>query len=216
MQTLQDSLKYRQWAQRLQDNQIDLRSVVDLKTIRKGNGEVLFSMVQLDAVAADGQKLLPIALLRGNFVSVCTCLVAEETGKEYYLLVAQRRVADGAVHYEHPAGMMDSETDPYVVALKEVEEETGLRIEREDLVLFNEDLWYSSPGLLDEGGYFFGVRLVLPAETIQAFHDQSAGDGGEHEFIQTYIATYDESLELIKNTNGRLNLMLYLAHFPTL
>jgi 8-oxo-dGTP pyrophosphatase MutT (NUDIX family) len=213
MQTLQDSLKYRQWADSLSHHGVTLHAVEDLKTIRKGNGEVLFSMIKLDAETQQGQKLLPIALLRGNFVSVCTCLVAEETGKAYFLLVAQRRVADGAVHYEHPAGMMDSETDPYVVALKEVEEETGLQIERDDLVLFNEELWFSSPGLLDEGGYFFGVRLVLPAETIQSFHDQSAGDGGEHEFIQTYIATYEECIQLIKNTNGRLNLMLFQEHF---
>jgi 8-oxo-dGTP pyrophosphatase MutT (NUDIX family) len=166
-------------------------------------------MIKMDAVTSEGQKVLPIALLRGNFVSVCTALVEEETGKEFFLLVAQRRVADGAVHYEHPAGMMDSETDPYNVAVKEVEEETGLEISRGDLQLFNEELWYSSPGLLDEGGYFFGVRITLPAETIRSYHGKSAGDGGEHEFIQTYIATYEESMRLIKNTNGLLNAMLF-------
>lgn len=213
MQSLKDSLKYQQWAQQLAQHNVNLRGVEELHTVRKGNGEVLFSMIKLDAVTDEGQKLLPIALLRGHFVSVCTAFVEEGTGKEYFLLVAQRRVADGDVHYEHPAGMMDSESDPFAVAMKEVQEETGLTIKREDLVLFNEEIWYSSPGLLDEGGYFFGVRLTVPSSVIQSFHNQSAGDGGEHEFIQTHIADYAESLRLLKNTNGRLNLMLYKMQF---
>src|SRR5262245_9808622 len=109
MQPLQDSLKYRQWAQRLQANNIILRSVQERDTIRKKDGEILFSMVEMDAVTEQGQKLLPIALLRGHFVSIVTVLIDKATRTEHYLMVGQRRVADGAVHYEHPAGMTDSD-----------------------------------------------------------------------------------------------------------
>lgn len=209
MQKLEDARKYQSWKATLERNGITIRGMEELKTVRKGNGEVLFSMVKIDAVADTGEPLLPVALIRGHFVTVTTCLVAAETGEDFFLLVAQRRVADGTVHYEHPAGMMDSEADPYEVAVKEVEEETGLNISREDLTLHNQEMWFSSPGLQDEGGYFFKVRLTMPLAQIQALHDNETGDGGEHEYIRTHIATYDEARRLIRNTNGLLGLFLF-------
>lgn len=209
MQDLKNSLKYQQWENLLRKNDVDLKDMQELSTIRKKNGEVLFSMVKIDAVGANGEPLLPIALIRGHFVGVLVSLIEQETGEEYFLMVSQRRVASGAYMIEHPAGMVDSTTDPYDVAVAEVSEETGVQISKDQLILLNEKVLYSSPGLIDEGGYFFAVRLELGKEEIQKLDDNSQGHGTEGEFIQTYIMKREEIMQKSVVANALLHLYLW-------
>jgi 8-oxo-dGTP pyrophosphatase MutT (NUDIX family) len=209
MQSFDESRKFKVWKSNLEKNGNQVHSVTDLHSVRKGNGEILFSLLKMDATSPEGNPLLPIAMIRGNFVSVTTCLRDQDSGEEFLLLVRQRRVANGAMFYEHPAGMMDQHTDPFEIALIEMHEETGMEITRESLHQLNEELFYSSPGLLDEGGYFFCCELELSREEIMSYHLQSGGEGGEGEFIQTYIATPAEARKLILNSNGLLGIFLW-------
>ncbi len=212
IEALGDSLKYKRWIADLEKNKIELINVEELSTVRKPNGEVLFSMIRLDARAADGQKLLPIAFIRGHFVSVLTILTAAESGERYLLLVRQRRVSTGDWFYEHPAGMCDSESDPAKVALKEVAEETGLQLTLSQLVALNQEPYYTSPGVSDEGGYFFYCELTLPAAEIASFQEKNRGDNTENEYIITCAVPIKEAIGLLKNVASLANWYLYLAH----
>ncbi len=209
MENLQDSLKYRQWRQTLEANQIQLHSMEELSVTRKPNGEILFAKLRVHATNAQGEKLLPIVLLRGHFVSVVTCFTSAETGKQYLLLVKQHRIANGAVSYEHPAGMCDSEKNPLAVAVKEVKEETGLEITASQLVQLNEEILFTSAGLLDEGGYLFYCELTLPDAEIDTFRDTKQGAVGENEHINTCVCPIDEALPLMNSVVSQLNLLLY-------
>lgn len=209
MEDLKDSLKYQQWERELQDNGIDLRGLEELKTVRKGNGDVLFALLKIDALAPNGEPLLPIALLRGHFVGVLVCLVDDSNGDEFFLMVRQRRVATGAVMLEHPAGMVDSTKDPFDVALAEVREETGLQIDREQLVLLNDKVLHSSPGLLDEGGWFFGTEIRMSTAAIEALRGDSQGHGTEGEFIETAVLTREEAMSESTVANALLHFFLW-------
>ncbi|MFM2375161.1 MAG: hypothetical protein RLZZ165_258 [Bacteroidota bacterium] len=209
MQKLEDSLKYQTWSADLKANGITLAGLEELSTVRKKNGEVLFSLVKMEAKAPEGNPLLPIVMLRGNFVSVLTCLVDRHTREEFLLLVCQRRVANGALFYEHPAGMCDDQADPYGVALVEVSEETGMEIQREWLTLHNPERLYSSPGLLDEAGFFFSCEIEMDRSEIDSYHMKRGGHYGEGEFIHTYVARHGEAKRLIKNVSGLLAIYLW-------
>lgn len=209
MQDLKDSLKYQQWERLLKENDVDIRSLEELHTVRKKNGEVLFSMVKMDAIGANGEPLLPIALLRGHFVGVLVSLLEKESGVEKFLMVSQRRVASGAYMIEHPAGMVDSTKDPYEVAIMEVKEETGIEIQRDQLILLKERVLYSSPGLMDEGGYFFGVQLEVTQEEIRELEGNSMGHGTEGEYIQTFILTREEAMNQSVVANALLHFYLW-------
>lgn len=211
MQPYNESMKYRRWRELLRRNGIDVKSEEELYTVHKPDGEALFILLRMHAVDPDGVPLLPTVMLRGHFVSVLICLTNRETGQRFLLLVKQRRVADGSYFYEHPAGMCDSDTDPYAVAVREVEEETGLVIGRDDLHRLNQELLYSSPGLLDEAGFFFYYERTLPESEIARYRNRQTGAVGEHEYIRTHICTLDEAKRLIRNTNGLLHLYLYEA-----
>ena len=210
MEKFEDSFKFKSWRNVLLKNQIKINSIKELHTVNKGNGEMLFTPVHIDAVDPDNHKLLPVVLIRGHFVSVVTCLIEKETGNKYFLLVKQRRVANGEIFYEHPAGMCDSEPDPWKVAVKEVGEETGLQITRDNLRLLHPDPLYSSAGLLDEAGYFFACDIPLSRKEIDTFRDKPAGAIDENEVIITHVCTLSEVFSLIRNTNGLLATYLYL------
>lgn len=210
MEKFEDSFKFKAWRDVLVKNQIKINSIKELHTVNKGNGEVLFTLVHIDAVDPDNHKLLPVVLVRGHFVAVVTCLIEKETGNKYFLLVKQRRVANGEIFYEHPAGMCDSEPDPWKVAVKEVGEETGLQITRDNLRLLHPDPLYSSAGLLDEAGYFFACDIHLSRKEIDSYRGKSAGAVDEHEVIVTHVCTLSEVFNLIRNTNGLLATYLYL------
>ncbi len=209
MQDLKDSLKYQNWEKLLKENDVDLRTIEELYTVRKRNGEVLFSMIKMDAVGSNGEPLLPIALLRGHFVGVLVSLFNKKNGEEKFLMVSQRRVASGAYMLEHPAGMVDSTTDPFEVGITEVREETGIEITKDQLVLLNEQILYSSPGLIDEGGYFFGVRLEMTEAEIQQLNDNSQGHGTEGEFIQTKVLSREEAMRESVVANALLHFYLW-------
>lgn len=209
MESLKDSLKYQQWEQQLAQHKINLRQMEELKLVRKRNGEVLFAFIKVDAIAPNGEPLLPIALLRGHFVGVLVCIVDIVTQEEFYLMVRQRRIATGEVMLEHPAGMVDNTSDPYDVALAEVREETGLHIEREQLALLNDKILYSSPGLLDEGGYFFGVELEMSSAEIVDLRSKNEGHGTEGEFIETAVLTREEAMAESNVANALLHFYLW-------
>jgi 8-oxo-dGTP pyrophosphatase MutT (NUDIX family) len=167
-------------------------------------------MIKADLSTPEQTKIPPIAVIRGHFVAVLTILKEKETATEYLLLVKQRRVANGAFFYEHPAGMCDFEVDPYQVAIKEVEEETGITITREDLTLLNKEVLYTSPGLLDEGGYFFYTKLSLSSSEIADLQGKSTGAEHESEAITLAVTTFEEALTLTKSVNAKMLILWYL------
>lgn len=211
MEALQHALKYRQWQQSLSAHGVRFTTPVhEIHTLRKGNGEVLFSLIDSHPVDPDGHPLHGLCLLRGHFVCVLTCIRNTDTGTRQLLLVRQRRICNGALFYEHPAGMMDSDSDPYATALKELEEETGLVVRRDQLHALNPDLYYSSPGLLDEGGFFFYCNLEMTGAQIAALQGAQRGAAHEKERILLHLATVDEALRLVKNIQGQLCIYLWL------
>ena len=122
MQNLKNTVKFLEWEKSLLSNNIKIDNIEEKYNVYKKNGELLFALIHLKATDEKGTPLLPMVLLRGHFVSVVTVLIDSSTNEKYFLLVKQRRVANGSIFYEHPAGMCDNEIDPYKVAIKDVRE----------------------------------------------------------------------------------------------
>ncbi|MDX1961176.1 MAG: NUDIX hydrolase [Leptospiraceae bacterium] len=209
MEKFTEALKVKEWIKELEKNGIIIKSITEKALVYKRNGELLFALLGIDAKDSNDIPLLPTVLVRGHFVSVVTCLKEKETNERYFLLVKQIRVATGSIFYEHPAGMCDSEIDPYTVALKEVKEETGLSIKRDNLELLWEEPLYSSPGLLDEAGYFFSCEIELTKKEIDEYRDKLTGAEGESEFIETFVCPAKDIMNYIKNSSGIMSTLLF-------
>lgn len=214
-ESLFEAPKFKVWQQNLLQNGLNVHSVKEIYSKFRYNGEILFSLVSVDASLPEGGKIPPICFIRGASVSVVVCFIEKETKEKYLLLVKQRRVADGSYMYETPAGMMDTEADPLTVAVKEVEEETGLQVTKEQVIALTAQKLYCSPGACDESMYMFYCELTLSKAEIFAFHNQSTGVASEYENIETTVVSIPEAMKMITNTNGLLNIYLYLSAIGT-
>ncbi len=206
---LEASLKFQQWKQTLERNGVLLEGYEPLAIIPKGK-QLLFAMLKAKMRCKEGYYLPSIVVLRGHFVSIMPVLIAQETEKKYLLLVKQRRVATGGYFYEFPCGMCDEEQNVVKVAQKELKEETGLYLPEEDFHLLNERPFYTSQGLLDEGGFFFYVEKTLPLQAILRFHGQQQGAQQENERIEVVVVSLEEAPKYLNHTSGLTHYYLYL------
>jgi len=210
MESLEDAHKYRFWRKQLELNGLKINGVKEHFVRRRGNGEVLFAMLELDADTPEGDKIPPVCFLKGHAASVLVALIDKKTGERFVVLVRQRRICDGSQTYEHPAGMVDAEDDPTEVAAREVGEEIGLSLQPDELTKLNPRLWFPSTGTSDEAMHYFFVEKRMSREEIMRFHHKKMTNDSEFERITTYVATLPEAHQLVNNVNGLLIHYLYL------
>lgn len=207
---LVDAHKFNLWKNRLESNGLDIHRIDELYSRRNGKGEVLFSLLYTDATTPEGNKIPPICFLKGEVVCVLICFIDTLTKEKFLILVRQRRICDGSLTYEHPAGMLDSESDAAEVAAREVWEETGIAVQKEQLVQLNSEPFYPSTGTSDEAMYLYYCELELAHEEIQSYHNKSQGLLSDHEYIETFVVPFEEGHKLITNVNGVLLNFMYL------
>ncbi|MBC3787493.1 NUDIX hydrolase [Spirosoma utsteinense] len=209
---LEQAPKYRAWRRALANNQITVSQVEPLYVHQADkDGSMLYALLKLDADTAEGTKLNPICFLKGDAVSMLVILIAEETNEKYVLLVRQRRVCDGSITHEHPAGMIDEDDpSPIEVAARELGEEAQLTVDPSELKpLFDKPL-FSATSTTDEALHFFYLERRMPLADIQAMNDTSTGEEEENEHTQLQIVTIPEAHKLVSNLHGVMSHLLYL------
>ncbi len=210
---LEEAHKFKLWKSQLEKSGLQINGVEEVYTRRRYNGEVLFSTLMLDATTPEGDKIPPICFLKGEVVCILICLIDELTSDKYLLLVKQRRIAEGAHTYEHPAGMVDNVKTPEFISVQEVKEETGIEISEDQLInLCPERRLFPSTGTSDEAMYFYAAELSMSAEKIKSYENKDMGTDYEFERITTHVYPFKEGHKLINNSNGLLLNYLYLAH----
>jgi ADP-sugar diphosphatase len=209
---LNQSHKFKLWKHHIQHNGLEINAIEEVYTRRRYNGEVLFSLLMLDAQTPEGDKIPPICFLKGEVVCVLVCLIDIQTKEKYLLLVKQRRIAEGAFTFEHPAGMVDAHKNPIEIAIQEVREETGLEINQDSLHgLASNKRLFPSTGTSDEAMHFFYCELEMSKKDINQLEAQEMGTDYEFERITTHVFSFEEGHRRINNTNGLLLNYLYLS-----
>lgn len=211
MENWKNAPKFLAWKKNLEENGLEIHGVESHFTRYRYNGDVLFSLLTLNATTPEGDKIPPVCFLKGEVVCMLICLIDPGTQEKFLLLVRQRRIAEGAHTWEHPAGMVDDVKSPLDTAVIEIQEETGLTIRPEDLIDLNAGKrFFPSTGTSDEAIYFFACELTMTAEQRARWDKQSTGTTYEHERIVTEVVPFLEAHRRITNTNGLLLNYLYL------
>lgn len=212
LEKLEDAHKFKLWKSNLIANGLKINKIDEHYTRRRYNGEVLFSLLMLDAETPEGDKIPPICFLKGEVVCVLICLINKETKEKFLLLVKQRRIAEGGFTYEHPAGMVDGTKTPLEIAVQEVREETGLEISESQLMdLMEGKRGFPATGTSDEAIYLYACEIEMTTEEIAAMNNKEMGTDYEFERITTHVVPFVEGHRMINNTNALLLDYMYLT-----
>lgn len=122
------------------------------------------------------KKLIPgnIVFIRGGSVAVLIIIEVENEDEPYVLMCSQVRIPSGDIISELPAGMLDASSNVTLVALKEIEEETGLKLNTHDLQSLGS--FFPSPGGCDEEISLFFTKKTISQRLFQQKKDIVFGE----------------------------------------
>ncbi|KAL6606289.1 hypothetical protein ACP70R_041942 [Stipagrostis hirtigluma subsp. patula] len=200
-----DSALFKQWLRNLQTEKgvltygrLNLTRVL-IQGVDTFGKRVGFLKFKADIVDEETKTKVPgIVFARGPAVAVLILL--ESKGETYAVLTEQVRVPVGKFILELPAGMLDDEKGDFVgTAVREVEEETGIKLNLEDMVDLTALLdsstgrrMFPSPGGCDEEIGLFLYRGHVDEETIRALQGKETGLRDHGELIKLRVVPYSQ------------------------
>jgi 8-oxo-dGTP pyrophosphatase MutT (NUDIX family) len=201
------------WEESLRGSGCAVKKVTPLSLLYKSTGELLFALFDADASDPGNRALPRYIFIRGNACIVVPLVKNSATGEERYCMIRQRRIGNGAVNLEFPAGMLDRDVDAARnVAVKELREETGLIVSPDDLRELHKGILYSSPGASDEGIYYFGCIVSLPDDEFKALDGRVTGNETDGETITVSLCTRETAENETVSLQARLGMYLFGDH----
>lgn len=125
--------------------------------------------------------------LRGNAVAILPIIKSEN--KKYILMCSEYRTGSNSTFLGIPAGMMDNDECFHSVALKELEEETSIKIKKENLQFICES--YPSVGGCDEVITLFRCEIELDESELKKIEQKIHGNKEENENIKVNFYEYN-------------------------
>jgi ADP-sugar diphosphatase len=138
-----------------------------------------------------------IIFMRGASVSILIKIHDMDSSKIWSILVVQPRASIGKYAMrEIPAGMLDDSNTFIGAAAKEIQEETGIKINKEDLEDLTADLGYEvvypSCGGCDESMKFFFYRTKMSSSDIKELQGKCTGAYTEGENIKLELVPFSQ------------------------
>jgi 8-oxo-dGTP pyrophosphatase MutT (NUDIX family) len=192
MDALQSAPKMIKWVSKLDQTQIEIRSItisdIDWFSAKPDPKKLGFVKVSVDSTdKTTGKKILSnIVFIRGDAVAILIIVkVKSARGRitEHVLLCEQMRLPTGGRRREICAGMMDSEGNIASVALKEIEEETGFKIQNVN-ELISLGSMYPSQGGCDEEIHLYSWTTMITEEEFEGKMSCVFGNSIEGEEIK--------------------------------
>lgn len=164
-----------------------------------------------------GTPVPGICFLRGGSVSMLVILHCE--GEEWVICTRQARVPVGAgALLELPAGMVDEAGELAGVAVKELKEEVGIILKKDDLTDMTELAWkgqymprgaHPSPGGSDEFIRFFLHKRSVTREQLDAMRGKATGNIEEGETIVLDLIPRKDLWKMTTDMKALSSMLLY-------
>lgn len=212
--SLKKEPKIRAWMDLVETAGCTIRKIEPVSLVHKKNGDLLFALLDTAIRSPEGHALPNIVFIRGDACLIVTLVRNRVTGEERFLMVRQRRVGNGSLCLEFPAGMLDTEVDdPAGVAAREFAEETGINVIAGDLFPLCDRKLFSSVGACDEGIYYYGcIRELDEAAWRSCAANPAAGNPAEGEHISVTLVSREEAEKEATSLQVHLGFHLFEAY----
>ncbi|KAF6160295.1 hypothetical protein GIB67_019064 [Kingdonia uniflora] len=217
-----DSTLFKQWLKNMQSesgvlahDDMSLKQVL-IQGVDMFGSHIGFLKFKADVLDKEtGKKIPGIVFARGPAVAVLILLDSED--ETYAILTEQVRVPVGRLILELPAGMLDDDKGDVVgTAVREVEEETGIKLKMTDMVNLTAFLdsstgctVFPSPGGCDEELSLFLYRGSVDKDVITALHGKETGLRDHGELIKVYVVPYHKLWRLTADAKVLAAIALY-------
>lgn len=202
--------KVRAWIDSVVKAGCTIHSLSPVNIIYKKNKELLFALIKADVSDPMGNKLDEILFLRGHACIVVPEIKNRTTGKKAFLMIRQRRIGNGKVNLEFPAGMLDRNIhNAKKVAITELFEETGLKVSETDIFPLCDHLLLCSPGASDEGIYYFGCSVVVSGRGFARLEGREISGPSENEHIAVTLMSRKQAEKESASLQARLGFYLF-------
>lgn len=207
IEMVRTSLQYANWIKRM-DQRFKIEEIRVQAVDRRHNGGLLFAKLFVKAFDQEGRQVPGAVLLRGDASAVLIVINCE--GEKYTVIVRQPRFAAGIYETkEIPAGMLDDSTDKLTTAIREVKEETGLEITKENVT----DLggFFPTYGISDEIIFLFAAEIEMTKPELEALKGRICGCPDENEKIRVEIIPLKELSQVTDDPKSLMAYWRYLS-----
>ena len=207
IEMVRTSIQYANWIKRM-DQRFKIEEIRVQAVDRRHSGGLLFAKLFVKAYDQEGRQVPGAVLLRGDASAVLIVIRCE--GEKYTVIVRQPRFAAGLYETkEIPAGMLDDSTDKLTTAIREVMEETGLEITKENVT----DLggFFPTYGISDEIIFLFAAEINLTKEELDSLKGRICGCPDENEKIRVEIIPLRSLSEVTDDPKSLMAYWRYLS-----
>jgi ADP-sugar diphosphatase len=207
-----NSSHFRDWLATVDPSEFYLRRV-HFQSVDMFGSKVGFIKFQCYATHWQSGKDVPgIVFARGGSVAILPVL--RESGQDYTVITRQPRLATGQEYFEEIcAGMLDGDGNVTGVAMKELREELGMEVNKDELLDMGalaqvKGGYYLSPGASPEAIHIFTFVRRVSRTALRAMEGKCTGATEEGEQIQLKIVPIGYLLQLPDMKSG----MAYLLY----
>jgi hypothetical protein len=200
-----NKLTLNKWKKIIYKKKIKLIKIKKISEIYRSDSDFNISTIDCDVVVKN-KKIKRIVQLEGDSVVIVPVLKLKNKKKLMTILVKQFRLAVGSETLEFPSGSVNNNLYKNQ-ALKEIFEETGLKIKKNNLIKLNNKPIFMLPSnnFARVNFYYFIKKIDL--NWIKRNNNKKTGIKNEGELITTKIVTFD-SLKFIQSASVIVGLSL--------
>jgi ADP-sugar diphosphatase len=157
-------------------------------------------------ITFNGKPIPGIVFMRGGAVAILVILECDH--QFYVLLTCQPRAPMGSSNFlEIPAGMLDGSNNFAGVAAKELDEETGIKINTTNLIHLGEMI--PSAGGCDEFIRLYLHKLIITPDELTSLQGKCTGSLEEGEQITLKIVPYENVLDICTDAKAMCAMLKY-------
>lgn len=187
------------WLKRINKKKIDIKKIEIINEIYRKNKD--FSICSVDCVIKinNDKEIKRVIQIEGKSIVIIPIIKVANEKDLRTILIKQIRYPVGDETLEFPSGNQKN-NDPKNDAIKEIYEELGLKIKKNELKILNKKRIFMIPSNTFGPVQFFYFKIYLKKNEIQNLNNKKTGITKHGEYTKTKVLKFKDILDSNNST----------------